>query len=224
MPVEVRLVDGIVPIEAGLTSARTLESCTTVSHDGVGTMFFVTLEHALLMVRGRRYELPARSYAVLPDVADVRGERGIAVVVRSHRGLFAVGGPVEDTGRLRYIDGCSDTVLAAPVTRGDPCLNLLHLPRGVVQTDHEHPSVRVGLVLHGSGRCITPDGPDEDLVPGAAFVLPPHAVHRFESPDDEMLLVAWHPDSDTGPTDDDHPMLNRTLLPGGVERVQRALS
>jgi len=26
-------------------------------------------------------------------------------------------------------------------------------------------------------------------------------------------VIAWHPDSDFGPRDDDHPMINRTLIP-----------
>ena len=29
-----------------------------------------------------------------------------------------------------------------------------------------------------------------------------------------MDVVAYHPDSDTGPTHDDHPMLNRTIVEG----------
>lgn len=115
-------------------------------------------------------------------------------------------------------------MIVAPVVRGDPCLNLLHIPQGVVQTDHQHPSVRVGLVVKGMGQCVTKGGGTEALVPGSVFVLPPGEVHRFETPSDEMLLVAWHPDSDSGPTDDDHPMMNRSFLPGGEERVRRALS
>ncbi len=31
---------------------------------------------------------------------------------------------------------------------------------------------------------------------------------------DELRIVAWHPDSDTGPSDDDHPMLNRSMVNG----------
>jgi hypothetical protein len=47
---------------------------------------------------------------------------------------FALGGPCEAFGRLRYIDGCSDSLLVGPAVRGDPCLNHLHFPPGVSQT------------------------------------------------------------------------------------------
>jgi len=39
----------------------------------------------------------------------------VVTTVAGWTGLFAVGGPVEATGRLTYIDGCTDTVLAAPL-------------------------------------------------------------------------------------------------------------
>lgn len=223
MSVSVRFVDGFAAYEAGASSVRPLDASVRYVHDGAGTMFVLALDPAVVLAEDRRYDLAARSYAVLPDAATVSGGSGVLIIDRSHRGLFHVGGPVEPTGRLRYIDGCSDTVLVAPVVCGDPCLNLLHLPFGVVQTDHQHPSVRVGLVLHGSGRCVSDGGRIETLAPGAVFVLPPNEVHRFETPSDEMLLLAWHPDSDSGPTDDDHPMLNRSLVPGGRERVRRAM-
>jgi hypothetical protein len=29
-----------------------------------------------------------------------------------------------------------------------------------------------------------------------------------------MDVIAWHPDSDFGPEDDDHPMVNRTIVDG----------
>ena len=29
-----------------------------------------------------------------------------------------------------------------------------------------------------------------------------------------MCVIAYHPDSDFGPTDDDHPMVNRTIVDG----------
>jgi quercetin dioxygenase-like cupin family protein len=223
MGFEIQLVDGILRYEACVSGDRFLDVPGPCVHDGVGTMFVVTFESAVVEVENRRYVLPARSYAVLPNESQVHGGRGIAIIDRSHSGLFIVGGPVEETGRLRYINGCSDTLLVAPVVRGDPCLNLLHIPRGVVQTDHEHPSLRLGLVLGGSGRCVTDGEQGDPLVPGSAFVLPPRIVHRFETSEDELLLVAWHPDSDSGPSDDDHPMLNRTLLPGGRERVRREM-
>ena len=190
-------------------------------HRGPGTAFLLVFEFARLTTRHGEYPLPARSFAVLPDAAEVEAGSGVVVTHGTYRGLFHVGGPVESSGRLRYIDGCSDTVLVAPVVGGDPCLNLLHLPPATVQTDHHHPSARVGLVVAGSGCCVVDRTRRESLRPGSAFVLPASTCHRFETdPEDGLLVMAWHPDSTGGPTDDDHPMLNRTLRPGSSARVR----
>lgn len=137
------------------------------------------------------------------------------VVVAQRLGFRAcsmAGGPVESRGRLRYIDRCSDTLLAAPSRSGDPCLNLLHFPPGISQTFHVHPSVRAGAVSRGRGYCETPHG-RTPLVAGLFFSIPANGVHRFVTESDAMDVIAYHPDSDWGPTDEVHPMLNRTLDP-----------
>lgn len=129
-------------------------------------------------------------------------------------GINAVGGPIEPTGRLRYIDGCTDTLLVPPVRKGDPCLNHLHFPTGIRQTPHTHPSVRTGLVYRGRGECIVPNRDPIPLRPGSAFVIPTGAMHSFNTSDETLDVIAFHPDSDTGMTDDDHPMVNRTMVAG----------
>ena len=187
---------------------------------GPGTAFVVACAPAALWTSRGTFPLSAGSYAVVPGVAHVEGGAGLSITAARHRGLFMVGGPVEAEGRLRYIDGCSDTVLVAPIVRGDPCLNFLHLPAGVVQHDHEHPSLRVGIVLRGAGICVVGRTVAADLRCGTVFVLEPGTVHRFESRDEPLDIVAWHPDSAEGPTDDDHPMLNRTLRPGTSRRMR----
>jgi quercetin dioxygenase-like cupin family protein len=189
------------------------------SHDGVGTAYVVAIDATHVSVAHGNYPIPPFGYAALPTVARLDGGRGVVVTHRGSRGLFQIGGPVEPAGRLRYIDGCTDTVLIAPVVCGDPCLNLLHLPTGTRQSAHQHPSVRVGLVLGGSGTCVLDDSRRVPMSLGTWFVLPAGTTHRFETgADDDLLVVAWHPDSDTGPTDDDHPMLNRTILPRSTPR------
>jgi hypothetical protein len=150
-------------------------------------------------------------YFAVPGELSIDGGQGIIVTRLSYRGLFQLGGPVEHTGRLRYIDGCSDSLLIPPVLRGDPCLNLLHLPPWTRQTPHTHPSVRIGLVIHGAGWCVTP-GKRTMLEPGRAIVIAAAGVHCFHTDDQELAVVAYHPDSDFGPTHEDHPMINRTLL------------
>ncbi len=87
-----------------------------------------------------------------------------------YHGFFHLGGPVEEKGRLRYIDGCTDSLLIPPTLSGDACLNLLHLPPHTCQTPHTHPSLRVGLIIRGRGHCLTDEG-RIPLDPGQAFVI-----------------------------------------------------
>jgi quercetin dioxygenase-like cupin family protein len=192
-------------------------------HPAGATAFVLVAERAIVTVAHGAYPLARGSYAVLPDAAHIEGGSGVVITTAHHRGFFMVGGPVEAGGRLRYIDGCTDSVLVAPIRRGDPCVNLLHLPPGTTQSDHIHPSVRVGLIVAGQGRCVLSGGDEvEALEPHTIFVLAPNTVHRFETdPHDGLLLMAWHPDSDIGPTDDDHPMLNRTLFADGIATESR---
>lgn len=144
-----------------------------------------------------------------------KGDGEALVVVRhGFKGLPSVGGPVEAKGRLKYIDGCSDSLLIGPPLLGDPCFNLLHFPAGIDQTAHTHPTIRAGIILSGEGECRTAHG-DKPLRPGDVFVLYPDAIHAFSTLNtDGMTLVVFHPDTDTGPSHDDHPMLNRTIVDG----------
>lgn len=181
-----------------------------------GTHFGVVQEGpAELRCASGTFTLGPGMYFAGPGTARVSGGAGIVVTRLGYRGLFQVGGPFEPAGRLRYLDGCTDTLLVAPVLRGDPCLNLLHLPPGTRQTPHTHPSVRVGLVVRGAGWCVTPAGRTA-LAPGRAFVIRAHGLHCFHTDDQPLLVAAYHPDSDFGPTHEDHPMINRTVitLPG----------
>lgn len=139
-------------------------------------------------------------------------------------------GVVEKEGRLAYIDGCTDSLLIPPIKLGDPCLNHLHFPAGIDQTAHTHPSHRIGIVSSGHGVCKTPFG-DAELSPGTIFVikewngtgysygldgnLHEDGTHKFATGDTGLDVIAFHPDSDFGPTDINHPMINRTIV-GGV--------
>jgi len=140
------------------------------------------------------------------------GGRGLIISQLDYRGFFHLGGPIESTGRLRYIDGCTDSLLIPPVQLGDPCLNLLHIPPHTRQTTHTHPSRRIGLIVAGSGRCVTPSG-EQPLHPGLAFIIAANSLHSFYTDDEALLVIAFHPDSDFGPTHEHHPMINRTIIP-----------
>lgn len=140
---------------------------------------------------------------------------GLLVQRRGFKGLNMVGGPLESSGRLVYIDGCSDSLLVSPPRLGDPSLNHLHFPDGIEQSFHIHPSIRAGIVVSGSGKASLAHGKELPLRAGDVFILSERERHRFCTGDSEMHIVAFHPDGDFGPTDANHPMKNRTLLTDG---------
>ena len=93
-------------------------------------------------------------------------------------------GAVESKGRLSYIDGCSDSVLVSMPRYGDPVLNYLHFPTGIYQTQHTHPSIRMGLVIKGSGEAFmeksnNSEGWVKPLQTGCMFMLEEQELHSF---------------------------------------------
>jgi hypothetical protein len=114
-------------------------------------------------------------------------------------------------GNLSYIDGCSNSCVIPAPRNGDPCLNYLYFPVGVDQTFHTHPSIRIGMVLSGSGYADVGDQTFE-LSAGKIFLLDRFALHRFRTTSSSMSLVAFHPDSEDGPKDEVNPMISRTYL------------
>lgn len=177
-----------------------------------------------------KFALLAGMYASLTDGYLTAHEDAQVLIIEriGYVGMPTYGGPIEEKGRLKYIDGCTDSLLVPPVKKGDACLNLLHFPIGTDQTMHTHPSIRVGVVANGVGECITPFG-NVELRPGMVFIIHPengnnaigldgeaHKVgsHCFRTLHSTMQVVAFHPNSDFGPTDEEHPMLNMTFVEG----------
>jgi Cupin domain len=131
------------------------------------------------------------------------------------QGQEITGNKIEETGRLSYIDNCSSSILVYPPRLGDPSLHLLYFPPNTIQTFHTHPSIRVGLVLSGTGFADCKGQGKESrhtLSPGSAFCLNQQEEHRFRTDTQAMRIIAYHPDGDWGPTDENHPMLNRTHI------------
>lgn len=173
----------------------------------------VTEGEALLQDGYGTFPLQAGMFFVLPSEGRIEGGRGLIISRLDYRGLRQIGGPLESQGRLRYIDGCTDTLLVCPPRLGEPCLNHLHLPPHTDQTAHTHPSERIGVILRGAGECRTPGG-IHTLQPGMGWRIPTSSLHSFLTTEDSLDVIAWHPDSDFGPTDENHPMVNRTVIAG----------
>lgn len=178
-----------------------------------GTAFgIVTDGPARLQVEGGEFSLAAGSFFVAPGGGRVHGGRGLVIHDTAWEGLFQIGGPIRGVGRLKYIDGCTDTLLVCPPRLGDPSLNHLHIPAGTDQSPHTHASHRIGVILRGSGQARVPEG-RVDLAPGMGWFIPQDSEHSFVTgPAAALDVVAWHPDSVFGPTDEVHPMKLGTLL------------
>lgn len=183
--------------------------------------FVVGGQNALLRRHdGFAFPVPAGTFFVIDPLAAELTNPGGRILLITRKGAdfpFALG-TVEKVGRLRYIDGCTDSLLVPAWKLGEACLNHLHIPPGVEQTMHTHPSDRIGVVFGGHGQCVTPEG-TVDLVPGMIWRIPADGLHRFRTEREGVDIVAFHPDSDFGPTDDDHPMLRKTFV-GGVSATQ----
>ena len=181
---------------------------------GMSAFFgFVVDGPAILTSESGAFRLQSGMYFSASGKVTIQGGRGIIMERHGHSAFFTLGGPVEAKGRLKYIDGCTDSLLVSPIKMGDPCLNLLYFPPGIDQTSHTHPSDRIGCVFSGRGECVTPEGVIP-LEPGVIFRIPAEGHHKFRTTDSEMRVIAYHPDSDFGPTDQVHPMINRTIVDG----------
>jgi quercetin dioxygenase-like cupin family protein len=197
------------PTQLWALSQERLQLPENATHFGYVHEGSLTIEHA-----AGEFTLRSGMYFSAPGATVVHGTgKGIAVSRMGYKGFFQVGGPVEAQGRLKYIDGCTDSLLISPVELGDACLNLLYFPPGVNQTQHTHPSMRVGMVIRGQGECITTTG-TIPLITGRVFVIRADGEHGFRTRDSNMSVIAYHPDSDFGPTHEAHPMINRTIVNG----------
>lgn len=157
--------------------------------DGATHFGYVYDGECIVSQGSRRFKLEAGMVFSLPGYGTVEGEgKGIVISRYGYRGFFQIGGPIEERGRLKYIDGCTDSLLIPPIMLGDPCVNLLYFPPGIRQTQHTHPSMRVGIVASGSGVCVTPTG-TIPLVPGRAFVIHAEGLHSFTTFHEPMRVI-----------------------------------
>ncbi len=202
------LLDNTFPTQLYAWDNSTLDC----QQQGASFFGFVYDGTATITTAQGSFQLGAGMYCCVPTQVQVEGKgRGLLIEQRAFEGFFQLGGPIENKGRLQYIDGCTDSLLIAPPVWGNPCLNLLNIPAGTFQSQHTHPSFRIGMVVRGTGTCITPEG-QTPLEAGLLFVIEEDTLHSFKTEENELLIVAYHPDSDFGPTDENHPMVNKTIL------------
>jgi mannose-6-phosphate isomerase-like protein (cupin superfamily) len=164
---------------------------------------------------GSGYLLNAGMYFSLPGAGLIGGEKssGFVITCTGFNHAFTLGGPVAAPGEFAYIDGGRTDILLSPMRQGDPGLYGLHFPPGVDQTMHDHESDRVVLVVSGSGCCLTPDQRC-DFVPGMVLRIPRKEKHKFMTFTENLSLVIFHPDSEIGFSDTNHPMLLQTYIDG----------
>jgi hypothetical protein len=185
---------------------------------GTTSYGYVLSGRADVKANGFCFDGSAGTFFSVPGEFELNATGLVVVISRiGYKGLLSAG-RLESTGRLSYLNGCSSTVLISPPKLGDPVLNHLHIPHGVDQLEHTHPSIRLGIVVRGSGmargRDLKLNDWHEPLFKGCVFLLNTGELHAFSTMADErgMDLVTYHPDSEWGPSDDDHPMLASTLL------------
>jgi len=207
-----------------LVVARNLHTQTVSTTTSYG---FVVEGEVTLRVDLNAYELSRGNFFCVPGAFTLENysPNGRVVIIErlGYRGMLSIG-RIERKGRLSYIDGCSDTLLVAPPRQGDPCFNFLHFPPGIDQTQHTHPSIRFGVVAEGRGVAYQATGAasvgwEKELNEGDVFLLEEQELHSFRTtrlPGDagptHMNIIAFHPDTDWGATDQNHPMLNRTYI------------
>lgn len=155
--------------------------------------------------------LTEQMYFALPGDFSLTTSGQVVIFQRwGYRTLPTFAGPLEDDGRLSYIDTCRSSILVHPARLGDPVLNLLVFSPNIEQSPHHHPTTRLGAVVSGSGTFV--GSAQKPIEKGMVFALKSFETHCFHSGPNGLMVVAFHPDSDVGPTDEQHPMKSRTYL------------
>jgi hypothetical protein len=84
-----------------------------------GTHFgYIFRGGAILRCQAGEFVLQEKMYFCMPGRLQLENGEGIIITRLDYKGLFNLGGPIESQGRLRYIDGCTDTLLISPILQG----------------------------------------------------------------------------------------------------------
>ena len=167
------------------------------------------------LCKGMYFSFPnINRYTIEPVNNDDDEENlGIINVDNNYFGIFTIGGAIEKSGRLNYIDGTNTNLIIPPILHGDPCLNVLYLDKNLEQTPHTHPSFRSGFVINGEGKCNLPGiNESHNFTPNTVFWIPKDLLHSFKSENNRLDVLTFHPDSEFGPNHQQHPMMNNTIF------------
>lgn len=210
-PVTETLADPTFPSVLRTWQGESLALPETGTHFG----YVYQGEADLVRTGSAPYRLHGGMYFCLPGGGRIDGtsSAGLVITRLDYHGMFSLGGPVEPTGRLAYIDGGTNSLLIPPLMLGDPCLNAMYFPPDIDQTMHTHPSYRIGVIIAGKAEFATP----QSVMPvatGHVFLIPAHSPHKFRTHSDQLIAVMFHPDSGTGYSHRDNPMLQRTWVDG----------
>lgn len=145
--------------------------------------------------------------------------------IKGYDGMNSVGGPLQSYARYKYLGGGFNSVLVHPVKAGDPALHHLLMPANTDQSKdilpngkesgfHTHPSLRVGIILSGSGECVVPGLAPVKLSKGKVFIIPTNCKHYFRTSLEDLHIIVFHPDSESGMTDENNLMRGNTFVGG----------
>lgn len=199
---------------------QVLEDSAVLGDETATYYLYVLQGEAQLRLPGLATRAQTATFVASPGPVDVECSGTVVVITRFGYRTPVRLGTLEDRGRLVFIDGCTDTILVPPARKGDPVLNHLHIPAGVSQSPHVHPSLRIGCVARGRGiaRGVwLEDGSlwEQPLTAGSVFAVDAQEEHSFLTGlgrTESLDVIVFHPDSDWGPTDDQHPMQTRSYV------------
>lgn len=174
--------------------------------DGLATHYGLAFRSCSVLSNAGQAFLPPGGWFAQNGNININGGSGLVVTMPRRWGLNSYGGPVEDVGRLRYIDGSSRSFLSPPAKAGEPCLELIHCPPETQQEFHAFNCLRVGVVFRGSGRLLIGGdgefgGEQHALTPGLVFVIPPTLETALHTDGERLDVVVWSPETDEGPLD-----------------------
>lgn len=206
-----KISDADVKLSSELTCCVGKKNFSNV--ENVTYFGFVTKDSIKIKISGMKdIELTENQFFAINKSFQIEGSGQAVVFTKfNYQGMINFGGPIENFGRLSYIDNCRTTILVHPNKVGDPCLHHLLFPARTQQSAHSHPTERLGYVNKGSGDCVLASQRIA-LNKGDVFLIKPNILHHFESSSEGLEVISYHPDSNTGPTDEVHPMRSATFV------------